>query len=395
MSSSADPFFDARRTVHRRSRSFSELINSSNSMFSAAPSPGLPATQTRNREIDEQPWRSREAWTALHALPSALGSSPLLPSAMGDTGGWKGRGGGAFFGADMKGMLPGRQRKGRGRRNGGGEDMYPSEKMDEWVVVEEEEVESASPATTPTRLAFPSEPGLLAPSTPMSRRKTRSAYNIRDSTLGHPPSSSSSDDRWDVEVHTPTFDDSDDDSLLPPLLPYASSSRAGSFTSLPDSPPIPWGRASPVPSIRTPTLAARAPPFPRSPRTPTRQTTSPLSLVSRGTPKTWTPATPSPPRRSRPILSPRGSHESEPPRTPTRHRPEVVRSATSPQMVKFDLRDLREKDEKGGGVPVMPKASPSKFWSAPRGWAEKKKVEGEGDKAWRGLLFRQARAGAA
>ncbi len=71
------------KTHHRRSRSFS-----------------APLLSEADSDPD-QPWRSREAWLALHARPSSPPPTPSLPST-----GWRSRNGGAaFFGGESERTL--------------------------------------------------------------------------------------------------------------------------------------------------------------------------------------------------------------------------------------------------------------------------------------------------
>lgn len=75
---------------HRRSRSFSALT----SFIS-------PALHT----INEQPWRSRDAWAAIHGRPPSPLPVTTIPSAKGGAeGGWRRKGGGGFFARDLAGV---------------------------------------------------------------------------------------------------------------------------------------------------------------------------------------------------------------------------------------------------------------------------------------------------
>ncbi|KAI9639455.1 uncharacterized protein MKK02DRAFT_39753 [Dioszegia hungarica] len=107
------PRHPAKRAVHhhRRSRSFSTLT----SMIS----PTLSA-------FSEQPWRSRDAWLAIHARPSSPPPVTVLPTAPGGSDkGWRRKGNGGFFARELAGvgeaalplpqMAPGRLGMGMGR----------------------------------------------------------------------------------------------------------------------------------------------------------------------------------------------------------------------------------------------------------------------------------------
>lgn len=79
-------FFPSRSAQpgHRRSRSFST------------------PPQTLGVDLADQPWRSREAWLALHQRTPSPPPTLTIPSAT-DQGGWRQRGGGGFFGGAHEG----------------------------------------------------------------------------------------------------------------------------------------------------------------------------------------------------------------------------------------------------------------------------------------------------
>jgi hypothetical protein len=83
---SSTSFFPSRsnQSGHRRSRSFST------------------PPQTLGVDLADQPWRSREAWLALHQRTPSPPPTLTIPSAT-DQGGWRQRGGGGFFGGAHEG----------------------------------------------------------------------------------------------------------------------------------------------------------------------------------------------------------------------------------------------------------------------------------------------------
>ena len=92
------------RQSHRRSRSFSDLTSKSYGLFSDPAFRDSAFSHHSNysdRSVD-QPWRSHDAWKALHQSPDSTPgytSSPLThPSALPDgSGGWRGTMGKGFF----------------------------------------------------------------------------------------------------------------------------------------------------------------------------------------------------------------------------------------------------------------------------------------------------------
>ncbi|KAK8864327.1 hypothetical protein IAR55_001574 [Kwoniella newhampshirensis] len=396
-STTLDPSYNPRTPSHRRSRSFSEVITSSQPFSIDIPAPS------------HQPWRSREAWLALHSskTPSAE-DEVLLPSAMGDVGGWRGKGGGAFFGADMSLPLPGiarvRSRAVRLSRPG-------------------QKAKTDIPLTPPVGALRPVGLGHITPTssgiaTELYRQASRSLrYTSHDE--GDGPSSSSSDGvNNHTQLRSTTIDNpnthvtvwpleeaqsSDPPSassgdLLPPLLPRTVR-RAESFTSSRDSTPIPWGRSS------SPGILLRTPP-----RTPSRQhqqqprriqatcplatsltPTSSMKLKGDTMPRTWLHRSPSPPLSA-------GRRIPISPRTPLPETPKHsihplslsrVRRSTSPHKMRMGTRkgtDITEcvfvERADGEGEEGSPSGQTRRFWRGPLEWAAERKRSGRGTIKW-------------
>ncbi|WVW83856.1 hypothetical protein I302_105878 [Kwoniella bestiolae CBS 10118] len=302
-----------KKHTHRRSRSFSELITSSTSI--------------------SQPWRDRETWLAIHTpnqqptIPPRKGS---IPAALED-GGWRGRGGGTFFGADMNGPYPSFRARVKPLSPPTSPRRYFTSRQQDFVT-EPEEISDAKQDT----------PG----SSPMEKiiyqHKSHSAWNVRSERH----TSSSSDEELPLTTttryHTPIADDDED--LLPPLLPRRSNS----------------------PGRQTPS----------TPRTPSRENknkhTSTSPLRGDTTPKPWKNVDPSPPRsgsnrekETSPLITPRT------PDTPTRaltkafggrrvHQPKRADTPVTPSSPSFDMFFENEQEEQD-----HTRRSPSKrFWKA-------------------------------
>ncbi|WWD02921.1 hypothetical protein V865_000964 [Kwoniella europaea PYCC6329] len=332
---------------HRRSRSFSELITSSSSIT--------------------QPWRDRETWLAIHTpsqTPNITQRKGSIPASLED-GGWRARGGGTFFGADMNGP-------------------YPSFKV---------RVKPLSPPTSPQRYftskeqhqEITNEPEEISQedktdSSPLEKmiyqHQSHSAWNVRH-TLNPSPNSSDDEDRplIPTRYHTPPpIQDDDDDDLLPPLLPR-SITRSSSFESTSrNTTPIPWaqrsGTGSNSPGRRTP------------PKTPSRQNTSPLRKASddgNQTPKTWRHVDPSPPRsgsvkekETSPLITPRT------PESPTR----TISRMKGVGGKKHSTKKV------GGDTPLTPSSPTSygNFWEDLDGRKESEKTQQSPSKRfWKAL----------
>ncbi|WVF71548.1 hypothetical protein IAT40_006356 [Kwoniella sp. CBS 6097] len=289
----------ARRSAHRRSRSFSELITSS----STSPF------------IATQPWRSSETWLALHSErmkknKAELGEgSSIMPSSMRESdAGWRGgRSGGTFFGADMNVPLPGNSRARTDTRaktvnldkiKGTQAQATDRVKLDSLRTDEATLAPSGFPIVQETLLTStsPSTPGI--PFTSPSRiyqHKAQSARNVNYAhsakyianggakcyeehspyTRWHTPIGEETGDHAILPALNPLLargatnlatvakdDDIEDDTLdlLPPLLPRTVT-RSSSFSSTSrNTTPIPWAQRS---GAATPTHS--------SPHTPSRQ----------------------------------------------------------------------------------------------------------------------------
>ncbi|WVQ99325.1 hypothetical protein IAU59_006457 [Kwoniella sp. CBS 9459] len=362
---------NARRSAHRRSRSFSELITSSSSS-----SPFLD--QLSMRAAVEQPWRSSETWLALHTERSRRAKeqnhqSSMTSSSIGlGQGGRRGVGsGGTFFGADMNVPLPGNSRVRTDTRlrtinlvntskTGGGRQYY-AQNEDRDSPGYGGSIPISPSAVTQETLLTPTSPSRtrtpFTTTSPMYQHKAQAALNVttshkyrfnREDHLSdddHPspparwytpigeetsdrimPALVSSTINQDTVALVMANDEDDHSDLLPPLLPRTVT-RSSSFSSTSrNTTPIPWAQRS---GTATPTHT--------SPRTPSRQAqtqsrsrldvsaglthasknqSSPLSIRSYssdgyGTPKTWTREDPSPPRKSVTdiVMDPRIRHE--------------------------------------------------------------------------------------
>ncbi|WVQ73994.1 hypothetical protein IAR50_003575 [Cryptococcus sp. DSM 104548] len=251
----------ARKRSHRRSCSLSELISttspSSSYLFPPTPPP-FPANQ---------PWRSRDAWLALHGTPEPLPEA-LLPSAIGTAAGWKGKGGSTFFGADRVGIKKAQEGRSRKESRIANEPPVPSPPTKTSALL-------ASPKPILIRGKYRTSQSLREPSTSSS---SSSSYGTSSSYMSSPTR---------VFFYTQSLlEHEEQDELLPPLLPNRSVS------SIPDSRPIPWGLASPLPSSGG-SIAA--------PRTPARRRTpsSPLGLFT-SSPRGWGNSSPPPPSNTFP-----------------------------------------------------------------------------------------------
>lgn len=94
----------------RRSRSLWGTSDARGSNYSYDTTGGL-STPRRGSIGDSptaQPWRSREAWAALHSEPTgpSILNELTFPCAPGAQPGWRGRGGGGFFGGEAEEMSP-------------------------------------------------------------------------------------------------------------------------------------------------------------------------------------------------------------------------------------------------------------------------------------------------
>ncbi|KAL7421685.1 hypothetical protein Q5752_003454 [Cryptotrichosporon argae] len=195
-------------TIHarRRSRSFSSgppapIRSSSLPLTSCS-----PAAESSAAAIAAQPWRSREAWLALHRPPAPEPSrTPSLEHPSHAQPGWRARGGGGFFGADATHDVVRRR------------------------LVDDFDAHSPSPA--------PSAP--VTPSTPRPMPTSISAPALALLTVGTPSIGIICPTPVDADIVTPT-------SLLPPLLPdnVRSLSRRNSSTTLSRSTtPVPWSQS--------------------------------------------------------------------------------------------------------------------------------------------------------
>ncbi|WWC61819.1 uncharacterized protein I303_104404 [Kwoniella dejecticola CBS 10117] len=298
-----------RRQSHRRSRSFSELITSSTSI--------------------SQPWRDRETWLAIHTPKPSSGAQQRkgsIPIELED-GGWRARGGGTFFGADMNGP-------------------YPSLKV---------RVKPLSPPLSPAaqsqRHVSVRNPGkedqVSSPTAKMSdanpvdkiiyQHKSQSAWNVTRPNTSNEELPST---RYYTPLPIEGNHNDDDDDFLPPLLPRTIT-RASSFSSSSrNTTPIPWAQRS----------GSNSPGRLTPPTTPSRQKTRNITPSSplKQTPKQWTQVDPSPPR-----TSPRKMKAKT--QTPTHTTPLInPRTPETPTRIARSPFGRRNTKDTAIGTPISP-----------------------------------------
>ncbi|WRT66314.1 uncharacterized protein IL334_003269 [Kwoniella shivajii] len=314
---------------HRRSRSFSELITSSSSI--------------------SQPWRDRDTWLAMNAA-----KPPIIPQRKGSIpadltqGGWRGKGGGTFFGADMNSPIPGNKVRVKpiSPPTSPSRSYRFNHKKDGEIVHHENEIITFTQSPASTMECSPQSLNEL-----IDQHKSDSSWNVMDvspasSEEGHTTSKK-------TRYHT-TFEEEydDDDDLLPPLLPRTIT-RASSFSSTSrNTTPIPWAQRSGniSPGNKTPTSSL--------PRTPSRQAKCPTSSpLGDNTPKTWMQVHPSPPKTERKIISPLMT-----PRTPGSPTKGALRNGFRPQRRSTSPLPLTPPSTEDDGKSV--KSPGKKFWKS-------------------------------
>ncbi|WWC70247.1 uncharacterized protein I206_104197 [Kwoniella pini CBS 10737] len=275
------PISRDRKQAHRRSRSFSESITSSTSIT--------------------QPWRDRETWLAIHTpKPSSLtqrnGSIPIEL----EDGGWRARGVGTFFGADMNGPYPSLKVRVK--------PLSPPLSPDEHNPKKNPYI--GHPGDTEETWPSPAEETSKAINSMIHLHKSHSAWNVSRNDLAEDFSSSQH------HTHFPVENDDDDDDFLPPLLPRTITRTSSFSSSSRNTTPIPWAQRC-ASSSGTNSPGRQTPPSTpsrqRAKNTP--QSSSPLNK----TPETWTKADPSPPRKSPRESSVSPSDTPRTPETPTRN----------------------------------------------------------------------------
>ncbi|WWD17374.1 hypothetical protein CI109_101815 [Kwoniella shandongensis] len=301
-------FHHALKGAHRRSRSFSELITSSTPLFFRPDPSSLSSSFAQDDSTPcppHQPWRSREAWLAIHSSTSSKQLQEketqvghlLLPSAMGDVGGWRGRGGGAFFGADMNVPLPGSTRvKSKARRSsaGGVDDAQTSAPLtpprgalrpsgiDRSTVsgTGEHMVAHDRHAVKLNRNRSDSEDSTSLTSS--SERLVPLAKHWNIPIVAHPDTSIPMRPAHEEESSSSSSSNrsstSSSELLLPPLLPPTTIKEISFTTSSSrETTPIPWGRSS-SPGAGV-SVGIKTPPC-----TPSRSYSSPLCQQQTPTP---------------------------------------------------------------------------------------------------------------
>ncbi|WWC89340.1 uncharacterized protein L201_004261 [Kwoniella dendrophila CBS 6074] len=292
------PFHNMRaiKQSHRRSRSFSDLITSSSALSM------------------DQPWRDRETWLAIHNTSSKQ-QSPFsennitqrkssVPIDL-ESGGWRGRGGGTFFGADtsMNGPYPSfrvRVKPLTPPNNHSSPSSSDGEKG-------QSKVQSPIQTHYPGKDIYNQSSGILTPEQSPKRiyhQQIQSTWNIGNRNSESSSSSSSSDDRpsFTLKYRSP-LENEDDEDLLPPLLPTSRTiTRSSSFCSLSrNTTPIPWAHQNGNGSGRNSPIKQQ---MASSPKTATKQDNDDKSKIFKSpvregegdmTPKTWRRNNPSPP----------------------------------------------------------------------------------------------------